>query len=100
MKIAGDHLHERFDRLRQVVHQWELRVAEMQEAVVELFESGDLAGIRALLEEKQRLAERIRRLRHFIEKWENPGFETILGVPKFENDQGREVFQRSRPFRH
>lgn len=91
-RFEGDRLHERFHRLRVVIQSWERRIAELPDLAVELFEREDLAGIGALLDEKRLLQERIRLMRGFVQKWENPGFETILGVPKSENEQRRDVF--------
>ncbi|MFC4768867.1 hypothetical protein [Effusibacillus consociatus] len=93
MKPAGDRLHERFDRLRTVVDKWESRVMEMPELALEFFNRGDLQNIRSLLEERKMLLEKIRLFRAFIQKWENPGFQSILGVTKSEDEQGRKIFR-------
>ncbi|WP_096182326.1 hypothetical protein [Effusibacillus lacus] len=59
--------------------------------VLDCFERGDLAGIKALIEERRILQERIRLLKKFIEKWENPDFYSVLGVTKPEDDKARNI---------
>lgn len=93
MESIGDRLDERFQRLRYVVRNTEKRIAAMPELVLECFFREDLTAIRLLLEEKKILGERVRLLSTFIEKWENPGFESILGVTKSEDEQRSEIFQ-------
>ena len=71
MPQQPDRLNQRFERLRTVVTDWEIRYNQLPDQVVSLFEEADLAAISSLLEEKRQLERLIPEMQEFIRKWEH-----------------------------
>ncbi|MGB8954460.1 MAG: hypothetical protein WCC10_03750 [Tumebacillaceae bacterium] len=71
MPQQPDPLDQRFERLRTVVSEWEIRYNQLPDQVVSLFDAADLAAISGLLEEKRQLERLIPEMQEFIRKWEH-----------------------------
>lgn len=63
-------LEYRFALLREIVANYRIRLKEMEEEVVQLFDSNQLTAISECMDEKERISVLIGRLEHFINKWE------------------------------
>lgn len=63
-------LEYRFALMREIVANYRIRLKEMEDEVVQLFDSNQLAAISECVEEKQRISTLIQRLEQFIHRWE------------------------------
>lgn len=64
-------LIHRFERLRGIIALRNLRIKELEQQAVELFEKGQLREIECLMQEKDWILNSIQQLSLFIEKWEH-----------------------------
>lgn len=70
MQVPPESLEQRFERLRALVSQWEIRYNQLPDQVVSLFDAYDLESIAKLLAEKRSLQHLISGVLEFIRRWE------------------------------
>lgn len=63
-------LDQRFERLREVIAAYRMRLTHMEQQVVELFTENQLSLISEYILEKKRIEERIQKLQAFVDYWE------------------------------
>lgn len=63
-------LDQRFERLREVIEAYRMRLSHMEQQVVELFSENQLSRISEYILEKKRIEERIQKLQSFVDYWE------------------------------
>ncbi|MGC5326695.1 hypothetical protein [Brevibacillus sp. SYSU BS000544] len=63
-------LDQRFERLREVIAAYRMRLTLMEQQVVELFSENQLSRISEYILEKKRIEERIQKLQSFVDHWE------------------------------
>lgn len=78
-------LEQRFALLREIIAGYRIRLQEMEQEVVELFATNQLAAISACMSEKQRIVTLMNRLEQFIIYWEGNSDVGIAHDPKREH---------------
>ncbi len=63
-------LEQRFNLLREVIDLYRMQLAQMEQQVVDLFATNQLAAISACILEKQRIEQRVQKLEGFLAHWE------------------------------
>lgn len=75
--LHGIRLEQRFAVLRGIITQEHVRLKEMEEQVIRLFEANQANAISHIIRDKERFERRVKRLEQFISKWETADLEQI-----------------------
>ena len=68
-------LANRFEYLRQIIEHRQQRIRKLEQETLVWFDRGNLNQIKLLMIEKDRILNRNKKLRLFIEKWEKQALE-------------------------
>lgn len=68
-------LANRFEYLRQIIEHRQRRIRKLEQETLVWFDRGNLNQIKLLMIEKDRILNRNKKLRLFIEKWEKQALE-------------------------